>query len=78
MKLCGDCREAVWPFVLVFFIAGFVTFLTWLTLDSTGVRPIVILSGSASAFLTVLGFLVFNVLSCMRRHCQSSHVEHEH
>lgn len=69
MKLCRDCRQRVWPYLIVIFVASFAAFLTWLTLASAGAEPHVKMWWSGGAFLSVCVILLSYMISCMRRHC---------
>jgi len=75
MKLCRSCNKNGWPYFLVFFLACFVSLLTWLTLSaeaddvSIGIK----LLCSASAFLVIFIGLLSYMITCMRRHCGHDH-----
>jgi hypothetical protein len=70
MKLCSECNRSPWPFVVVFFVAGISTFLTWLTLSYSQVGMVERVVGSAGVFAAVTATLLHYVFSCMRRHCR--------
>lgn len=70
MKLCPQCDNSPWPFVMVVFISGVITFLTWLTLGFAGANTAQAAIGALLAFLAVGTTLVHYVLACMKRHCR--------
>ncbi|MEA3276106.1 MAG: hypothetical protein U9Q81_12605 [Pseudomonadota bacterium] len=70
MKFCSECGKSLWPFVVVFFVAGFSAFLTWLTLSYSQVGMTERIAGSAVVFVAVGATLAHYVVSCMRRHCR--------
>ncbi len=78
MKICGECRKTFWPFIIVFFFAGFISFFTWLTLASTGAEPMVIVAWTTGVFFLAIAVLLYNVVSCIKRHCRNSHEVQEH
>jgi hypothetical protein len=78
MKLCSDCRSTPWPYLVVVFIASFTTFLTWLTLATTGMSQDAIGWASAGVFLgTGFGLLGY-IRACLRRHCHHGVEGHTH
>jgi len=70
MKLCPQCDNSPWPFVMVVFISGVITFLTWLTLGFAGANTVQAAIGALLAFLAVGTTLVHYILACMKRHCR--------
>jgi apolipoprotein N-acyltransferase len=70
MKLCPECSNSPWPFVMVVFLASFIAFITWLTLSLSELGAVERLAGSLAVFVAVAGTLVHYVLSCMKRHCR--------
>lgn len=80
MKLCPECGRSPWPFMMVLFIAGISTFITWLTLTYSQFGLAERVAGSGLVFLAVGGTLLHYVISCMRRHCrhekQTGHAPH--
>nr|VFK17967.1 MAG: hypothetical protein BECKLFY1418C_GA0070996_103714 [Candidatus Kentron sp. LFY] len=76
MKLCRSCTKNGWPYLLAFFIAGFVCLLTWLTLSTEDISNEIKLLCSAIAFLVVFIGLLSYMLMCMKRHCghQNEHI----
>jgi hypothetical protein len=75
MKLCPECSNSPWPFVMVFFLASVSAFVTWLTLSYSQLGTLGQIAGSAVAFMAVGGTLLHYVLSCMRRHCRHGQQE---
>nr|VFK50669.1 MAG: hypothetical protein BECKTUN1418D_GA0071000_100115 [Candidatus Kentron sp. TUN]VFK54163.1 MAG: hypothetical protein BECKTUN1418F_GA0071002_103815 [Candidatus Kentron sp. TUN]VFK56197.1 MAG: hypothetical protein BECKTUN1418E_GA0071001_103815 [Candidatus Kentron sp. TUN] len=75
MKLCRSCHKNGWPYLFAFFIAGFVSLLTWLTLSTESISNEIKLLCSAGAFLTIFIILLSYMIACMRRHCAH---ENEH
>ncbi len=76
MGICGErkliCREAKtrpWVYLIVVFLSGFSSFLTWLALDSAGVPREAIRWWSGGIFLGVAIVLLFYYVSMMRRYC---------
>jgi CDP-diglyceride synthetase len=70
MKLCPECRNVWWPFVVVVFVSSVVAFLTWLMLSLSGVEGVIRLVGSGAVFVAVASTLAHYVVSCMKRHCR--------
>nr|VFK08367.1 MAG: hypothetical protein BECKLPF1236A_GA0070988_1001627 [Candidatus Kentron sp. LPFa]VFK25023.1 MAG: hypothetical protein BECKLPF1236C_GA0070990_1001825 [Candidatus Kentron sp. LPFa] len=69
MKLCRSCGKNGWPYLFVFFIAGFVSLLTWLTLSTEDISLEIKLLCSSVAFLVIFVGLLSYMLTCIRRHC---------
>lgn len=69
MKWCGACRKKPWPYALALFIAGFIAFVTWLTLAAAGLRPQAIMGWTLGAFLSATSVLFAYLTACIRRHC---------
>lgn len=70
MRLCSECRNTPWPFVLVTTIAVVVGFLTWLTMGLSEPEPMFRIGVTAAVFVAVEGTLVHYVISCIQRHCR--------
>ena len=69
MKLCPECSNSPWPFVMAVFISAVVAFVTWLTLSLSDIGTVERVLASSAVFLAGIGTIVHYVLSCMRRHC---------
>ncbi len=76
MGVCGECklicREAKkrpWVYLIVVFLSGFSSFLTWLALDSAGVPHEAIRWWSGGIFLGVAIVLLSYYAFMMRRYC---------
>ncbi len=76
MKLCGECRRTVLPYLMAAFIAAFVAFLTWFMLALTGLTPDAKRWLTVGSFVAVFGLLLGYLFSCLRRHCK--HDRHHH
>jgi CDP-diglyceride synthetase len=70
MKLCPECSNSPWPFVMVAFMSAFVAFLTWLTLSLSELGMTERLVGSGAVFVAVASTLAHYVVSCLKRHCR--------
>jgi CDP-diglyceride synthetase len=70
MKLCPECRNVWWPFVVVVFVSSVVAFLTWLMLSLSSLEAAIRLLGSGAVFVAVASTLAHHVVSCMKRHCR--------
>nr|VFJ73341.1 MAG: hypothetical protein BECKFW1821C_GA0114237_104821 [Candidatus Kentron sp. FW] len=69
MRLCPSCGRKGWPYLLAFFIATFVSLITWLTLSTEDISTGIKLLCSAIAFLVMFTVLLSYMIACMRRHC---------
>ncbi len=76
MKLCGECRRFVLPYLMAGFIAAFVAFLTWFMLALTGLTPDAKRWLTVGSFVAVFGLLLGYLFSCMRRHCKHDRQYH--
>ena len=70
MKLCRQCGRSPLPFLMVIFVAGVSSFLTWLTLSYSQLETIKVIAGSGAVFLAVAGTVLHYVYSCIKRHCR--------
>jgi len=76
MKLCQECGRSPLPFLMVFFVAGISSFVTWLTLAYSQFETIQVILGSGAVFLAVAGTTLHYILNCIKRHCNhGSHGE---
>nr|VFJ55389.1 MAG: hypothetical protein BECKDK2373C_GA0170839_104827 [Candidatus Kentron sp. DK]VFJ67479.1 MAG: hypothetical protein BECKDK2373B_GA0170837_11932 [Candidatus Kentron sp. DK] len=76
-KSCCKACHTKWPYALVFFIATFVSLLTWLTLATENLPTATKVTGSVTAFAVVFVLLFAYIAACLRRHCghQGGHAE---
>lgn len=70
MKLCRQCGRSPLPFIVVIFVAGVSSFLTWLTLTYSQFETLEVMVGSGAVFLAVAGTVLHYVQSCIKRHCR--------
>lgn len=70
MKLCAQCHQTPWPYLLALFLAGFAAFLTWLTLGYSEFDPTERVLWSIGVFLAVDTTLTHYMMACMKRHCR--------
>ncbi len=68
MKSCPDYASSTWPYIMVAFISGVVTFVTWLTLSLADVGRLEQIAATAFVFIAVGGTLLHYVIGCVRRH----------
>lgn len=69
MKLCANCKKTLWPYGIVFLVAGVAGYMTWLTLTLSAIGMAERAIASGGVFLAVGGTLLHYVISCMRKHC---------
>jgi len=74
MRLCRECKNTPWPYLIATFLAALLAGVTWLMLAFTGLDQLAKTLVSGAVFLAVLAVLVGYMLACMRRHCQHAHV----
>lgn len=73
MKLCPNCDQPRWPFLVIFVITTVIAFTTWLVLGLTMMPQLPRAAVSGLVFLGVGATLVHYVISCLRRHCRHDH-----
>ncbi len=79
MKLCGECRKTLLPYLMAAFISAFIAFLTWFMLAFTGLPLEAKRWWTVGSFLGVFGLLLSYLFSCLRRHCShDGHHKHHH
>lgn len=81
LKLCSQCNNSPWPFVMVFVVSVVSAFVTWLTLTFAQFGSVESLAGGGLIFAAVGTTLLHYVFNCMKRHCRHSaghHHGHHH
>jgi cytochrome b subunit of formate dehydrogenase len=73
MKLCGECRKRIWPYLIVVLFSAVAGLIMWLTLSAAGVPEDARRMWTIAVFLAVLGLQFTYIISCMRRHCGGDH-----
>jgi formate-dependent nitrite reductase membrane component NrfD len=80
MKLCAQCHNTVWPYLIALFIAGVTAFLTWIILGYSDFDAIERILIAAGIFLGTSVALAYYMMVCMQRHCHHHHqkIFHRH
>ena len=85
MSICPKCNKPLLPFLMVFLVSSFSTFLTWLTLSYSETGFVEQIAASLLIFFGVGGTLLHYVFACMKRHCRhdlkgqrAQHSDHKH
>ena len=76
LKLCSQCNNSPWPFVMVFLVSLVSAFVTWLTLSFAQFGHVESLVGGGVIFAAVGTTLLHYVLNCMKRHCRHTRNHH--
>lgn len=76
MKVCRSCAHTPLPYLVIIVFSSLLSFLTWLSLRSSGVSPTEHLMSTGLAFLVAAGIAGAYVLNCLNRHCNHHHHDH--